>query len=69
VNACRVATVTDLTIGREWPSLGIAGLAFPVLIAVSALKTKQHYIVDVLPGAVLGAVIFWAWSALAINGG
>lgn len=61
-----VATVTDLTIGREWPALGIAGLAFPILIAVSALKTKQHYVVDVVPGALLGAFVFWAWHALTM---
>lgn len=59
-----VATVTDLTIGREWPSLGIACIAFPVLIAVSALKTKQHYVVDVVPGAALGAAVFFGWHAI-----
>ncbi len=59
-----VAMITDLTIGREWPSLGILGLAFPILIAVSALKTKQHYVVDVVPGAALGALMFWAWHAV-----
>lgn len=29
---------------------------FPLLIAISALYTKQHYIVDLPPGAVLGYV-------------
>ena len=27
---------------------------FPLLIAISALFTKQHYIVDLAPGAILG---------------
>jgi membrane-associated phospholipid phosphatase len=58
-----VATVTDLVIWREWPTLGRVGVLFPVLIAVSALKTKQHYVVDVLPGAALGGLVFWAWHA------
>jgi membrane-associated phospholipid phosphatase len=60
-----VATVTDLVIWREWPAAGVAGIAFPLLIAVSALKTKQHYVVDVVPGAVLGAAVFWAWHRFA----
>lgn len=59
-----VAMVTDLMIARYHPMLGLVGLAFPALIAWSALKTKQHYVVDVLPGAVLGAVVYAAWAAL-----
>lgn len=31
---------------------------FPLLIAVSALFTKQHYVVDLAPGAVFGYVNF-----------
>lgn len=56
-----VAMMTDLTIGRGWPSLGLVGMAFPLLIAISALKTKQHYAVDVIPGAMLGAAVFFTW--------
>jgi membrane-associated phospholipid phosphatase len=59
-----VAMMTDLTIGREWPQAGTAALLFPVLIAISALKTKQHYVVDIVPGAVLGALVYWAWHSL-----
>jgi membrane-associated phospholipid phosphatase len=57
-----VATMTDLTIGTHWPLAGQIGAAFPVLIAISALKTKQHYVVDVVPGAVLGLLVFLAWT-------
>lgn len=56
-----VATMVDLTIGAEWPAAGQLGVLFPLLIAVSALKTKQHYVVDVVPGAVLGAAVFFVW--------
>lgn len=59
-----VATMVDLTIWREWPSIGAVGMLFPALIAISALKTKQHYVVDVVPGAALGALVFFAWHAL-----
>jgi membrane-associated phospholipid phosphatase len=56
-----VAMMVDLTIGANWPIAGYVGLLFPLLIATSALKTKQHYIVDVVPGALLGAAVFFAW--------
>lgn len=59
-----VATVVDLTIWSNWPMAGYVGGLFPILIACSALKTKQHYVVDVLPGAVLGALVFWAWRLI-----
>jgi membrane-associated phospholipid phosphatase len=56
-----VAMMVDLTIGKNWPVAGVIGLAFPLLIAMSALKTKQHYVVDVVPGALLGAAVFFGW--------
>lgn len=56
-----VATMVDLTIWQNWPVAGYVGGLFPLLIAASALKTKQHYVVDVVPGALLGAAIFFAW--------
>lgn len=59
-----VAMMVDLTIGANWPLAGYVGLLFPLLIATSALKTKQHYVVDVVPGAMLGAVVFFAWRYL-----
>lgn len=42
---------SDLNLGY-WP------LLFPVSIGLSALYTKQHYIADLLPGALLGWVAF-----------
>lgn len=56
-----VAMMVDLTIGANWPIAGYVGVLFPLLIATSALKTKQHYCIDVIPGAVLGALVFFAW--------
>lgn len=57
-----VAMMTDLVIGRAWPAAGAVGVMFPILIAVSALKTKQHYVVDVVPGAILGGAVFYLWN-------
>jgi membrane-associated phospholipid phosphatase len=56
-----VAMMVDLTIGSNWPVAGYVGLLFPFLIAASALKTKQHYVVDVIPGAILGVLVFVGW--------
>lgn len=58
-----VATMVDLTISSEWSGFAYIGWLFPVLIGASALKTKQHYVVDVVPGAVLGALVFWVWHS------
>ena len=52
-----VATLTALYL---YPSLGAGALAFPVLIGLSCLFTKQHYVVDVPAGAALGWVAFHA---------
>lgn len=46
-----VATLTALYLQ---PHLGAWAFAFPVLIALSCLFTKQHYIVDLPAGAALG---------------
>ena len=56
-----VAMMTDLMIWHQWPTAGKVATAFPLLIAISALKTKQHYVVDVVPGAMLGGLVFWIW--------
>jgi membrane-associated phospholipid phosphatase len=56
-----VAMMVDLTIWENWPVAGYVGGLFPLLIATSALKTKQHYVVDVVPGALLGAAVFFGW--------
>jgi membrane-associated phospholipid phosphatase len=38
--------------------LKIYYLIILILIAISALLTKQHYIIDIIAGAVLGSIIF-----------
>jgi membrane-associated phospholipid phosphatase len=58
-----VATMVDLTISQHWPAFLYVGWLFPVLIGVSAIRTKQHYLADVIPGALVGyaAFTFWWW--------
>ena len=56
-----VAMMVDLTIWQNWPVMGYVGGIFPLLIAASALKTKQHYVADVIPGALLGIAVFFGW--------
>jgi membrane-associated phospholipid phosphatase len=46
-----VATLTALYLS---PHVGLAAFAFPVVIGLSCLFTKQHYLVDLPAGAALG---------------
>ena len=50
-----VATLTALHL---YSGFGPWVFAFPALIGVSCLYTKQHYIVDVPAGALLGCLVF-----------
>lgn len=56
-----VAMMVDLTIWQHWPAAGYVAGLFPLLIGISALKTKQHYVLDVVPGAITGALVFFLW--------
>ncbi len=53
-----VATLTALHLMTNLPVLGLWPLLFPILIAFSALYTKQHYVADLIPGALLGWFAF-----------
>ena len=50
-----VATLTALHLHATF---GPMAVAFPVLIGVSCLFTKQHYVVDLPAGALLGWLVF-----------
>ena len=39
-----------------YPFYPVLSLAFPILIALSCLFTKQHLIIDIIPGFLLGAL-------------
>jgi len=54
-----VATLTALHLTAN---LGGWALLFPVLIALSCLFTKQHYVIDLPAGAALGGVAFWCYQ-------
>ena len=56
-----VATLTALHL---FPAFGPAVMAFPVLIALSCLFTKQHYLVDLPAGALLGWFVFKLFQIL-----
>lgn len=57
-----VATLTALHL---LPSLGAWAWAFPVLIGLSCLFTKQHYLIDLPAGAGLGALTYWVYAFAA----
>jgi len=50
-----VATLTALHLSATF---GPAAFVFPLLIAVSCLYTKQHYVIDLPAGALLGWLVF-----------
>lgn len=54
-----VATLTALHL---YPHAGLVVVLFPVLIALSCLFTKQHYLLDLPAGAALGGVAFWIYN-------
>ena len=51
-------SVAMLTALHLYPSVGAWAFTFPVLIGVSCLYTKQHYVVDLPAGALLGWFVF-----------
>jgi membrane-associated phospholipid phosphatase len=55
-------SVAVLTALHLYPFAGPAIIGFPLLIGISCLFTKQHYLVDLPAGAVLG------WIAYEVHG-
>jgi membrane-associated phospholipid phosphatase len=53
-----VATLTALHLEAYCPRTGPWIFIFPMLIAISAIFTKQHYFLDLAPGALLGWMVF-----------
>ncbi|MFA6261407.1 MAG: phosphatase PAP2 family protein [Bacteroidia bacterium] len=53
-----VSNLTALHLQANYPDFGNYVFVFPVLIAISALYTKQHFFLDLIPGALLGWVVF-----------
>ena len=51
-------SVATLTAMHLYPCFGPMVIGFPVLIGLSCLFTKQHYIVDLPAGALLGWLVF-----------
>ena len=57
-----VATLTALHLQ---PSLGAWAWAFPILVGLSCLFTKQHYVIDLPAGVGLGALTYWVYALAA----
>jgi membrane-associated phospholipid phosphatase len=58
-------SVATLTAMHLQPQFGVAGFAFPVLIAMSCLFTKQHYLIDLPPGAALGWFVYRIYASIS----
>ena len=59
-----VATLTSCHLLENLSILGNWVWLFPILIAISAVKTKQHYVYDVIPGAILGFIAYWIFGLI-----
>lgn len=57
-------SVAMLTALHLRPAMGDWAYLAPVLIGISCLFTKQHYILDLPPGAVLGWVAYQGFAAV-----
>ena len=53
-----IATLTSLHIIMNVPQLKLLAVAFLVLISLSTMYTKQHYFLDIAPGALFGWIAF-----------
>jgi membrane-associated phospholipid phosphatase len=51
-------SVAMLTALHAYPTLGSVAYLFPILIAISCIFTKQHYLIDLPFGALLGALAY-----------
>ncbi|OGQ79918.1 MAG: hypothetical protein A3F90_01285 [Deltaproteobacteria bacterium RIFCSPLOWO2_12_FULL_60_19] len=58
-------SVAMLTALHIYPRVGPWAAAFPVLIALSCLFTKQHYLIDIPAGAALGWFTFKLFALVA----
>ncbi len=57
---CTVCTVASLAVWRTGRKTGLWLLVSTLFICISTLLTKQHYVLDVLAGVVLGSLVWWA---------
>jgi hypothetical protein len=57
-------SVAMLTALHALPTFGPVVYVFPLLIAISCIFTKQHYLIDLPFGAALGALAYGMYTAL-----
>ena len=62
-------SVAMLTALHLYSALGCWAFLFPALIALSCLFTKQHYIVDLPAGALLGWFVFGLFRVIYLHAG
>jgi len=55
-------SVSTLTALHLQPHFGAITFCFPVLVGLSCLFTKQHYVLDLPPGAALGWAVYRMYS-------
>jgi membrane-associated phospholipid phosphatase len=61
-----VAVLISFHLLHRLPMLGYWVWSFPVLISLSTLFTKQHFVYDVISGAILGCVAWFVYANLVL---
>ncbi len=61
------ATLTAFHIMFNLPQLGLWPLLYPLLISASVLFTKQHFIMDIPPGFIVGWLVFAVYKYAYLN--
>jgi membrane-associated phospholipid phosphatase len=57
---CTICTIASLAVWRANRRTGLWLMGSTVLICLSTLFTRQHYLLDVVAGVVLGGLVWWA---------
>jgi len=56
---CGVAVLSAIAVFRDNKKLGTWVMLTALLIGISTLFTKQHYLIDVIAGYTLGGIVYW----------
>jgi membrane-associated phospholipid phosphatase len=62
-----VSTLTSLHLLLNYPPIGLWIWLFPISIGLSALYTKQHFFLDLIPGAIVGWLAFKVFLVIYVS--
>ena len=60
------ASVAMLTAMHLYSDLNMIALTYPLLVSISCLYTKQHYVIDVIAGVLLGWCVYELYTGVLL---